>query len=86
MLGELAVLYLFLGGAGAGCVAACSLVDLLWLREPFGATAVYGPDPAVDPARRAVALGLPWGLACSWPAWRASPSTWGGSTACWRCS
>ena len=33
MLGELAVLYLFLGGAGAGCVAACSLVDLLWLRE-----------------------------------------------------
>ena len=52
MLGELAVLYLFLGGAGAGCVAACSLVDLLWLREPFGATAVYGPDPATEKERR----------------------------------
>lgn len=62
MLGELAVLYLFLGGAGAGCVAACALVDLLWLREPFGATAAYGPEPAVEPARRAVALGFALGL------------------------
>lgn len=62
MLGELAVLYLFLGGAGAGCVAACSLIDLLWLREPFGATTAYGPDPAVEPARRAVALGFALGL------------------------
>ena len=43
MLGELAVLYLFLGGAGAGCVAACSLVDLLWLREPFGRRRFTGP-------------------------------------------
>lgn len=62
MLGELAVLYLFLGGAGAGCVATCALADLLWLREPFGMTAAYGPELAADPARRAVALGFALGL------------------------
>ena len=62
MLGELAVLYLFLGGAGAGCVAACALADLLWLREPFGADG-HGPELPADPDRRAVALGFATGLA-----------------------
>ncbi len=36
MFGELAIAYLFLGGAGAGCLAVCSLVDLFVVREPFG--------------------------------------------------
>lgn len=36
MLGELAIAYLFLGGAGAGALLVCALVDLLWLHEPFG--------------------------------------------------
>ena len=36
MLGELAIAYLFLGGAGAGALVVCTLVDLLWLKEPFG--------------------------------------------------
>ncbi len=62
MLGDLAVLYLFLGGAGAGCVTTCALVDLAWLREPFGVTTAYGPEPAADPARRAAALGFAAGL------------------------
>lgn len=39
MLGELAVLYLFLGGTGAACLGACSLIDLVQLRRPFGAAA-----------------------------------------------
>ncbi len=36
MLGDLAIAYLFLGGAGAGALLVCALVDLVWLREPFG--------------------------------------------------
>ncbi|WP_282209753.1 NrfD/PsrC family molybdoenzyme membrane anchor subunit [Parvibacter caecicola] len=36
VLGELAIVYLFLGGAGAGALLVCALVDLLWLHEPFG--------------------------------------------------
>ncbi len=36
MLGDLAIAYLFLGGAGAGALMACCLTDLLWLKEPFG--------------------------------------------------
>lgn len=36
MLGDLAIAYLFLGGAGAGALLVCCLVDLIWLREPFG--------------------------------------------------
>lgn len=36
MLGDLAIAYLFLGGAGAGALVVCCLTDLLWLKEPFG--------------------------------------------------
>ena len=39
MLGELAVLYLFLGGTGAACLGVCSLIDLVQLRRPFGPSA-----------------------------------------------
>lgn len=53
MFGELAVAYLFLGGAGAGCVLVASLLDLVVVREPFG-TAEYAPGPAVRPAAHAV--------------------------------
>lgn len=53
MFGELAVLYLFLGGAGAGCLAVASIVDLAVLREPFG-QAGYLPGPASDPLGRTV--------------------------------
>ena len=34
--GALATVYLFWGGAGAGALLVCALVDLLWLHEPFG--------------------------------------------------
>ena len=49
MIGELAVFYLFLGGVGAGTVAVCSLADLLWVRRPFGSTAlVHKPSVAAE--------------------------------------
>lgn len=54
MFGELIVAYLFLAGAGAGGVAAASLVDLLLVREPFRAS--VSPDFAEKrPAERLVA-------------------------------
>ena len=40
MLGELAVLYLFLGGAGAGCVAGGRAGDGMTLRTRARATEV----------------------------------------------
>lgn len=36
MLGDFAVVYLFLGGAGAGAIGVCSFVDLTWAKEAFG--------------------------------------------------
>lgn len=39
MFGELVTAYLFLAGVGAGGVTAASLADLLFVREPFGASA-----------------------------------------------
>lgn len=36
VLGDLAIAYLFLGGAGAGALLVCCLTDLIWLKEPFG--------------------------------------------------
>lgn len=54
MFGELVTAYLFLAGVGAGGVAAASLADLLFVREPFGADVV--PDFAEKcPAERLVA-------------------------------
>ena len=54
MFGELVTAYLFLAGVGAGGVAAASVADLLFVREPFGADVV--PDFAEKrPAERLVA-------------------------------
>ena len=54
LFGELVTAYLFLAGVGAGGVAAASLADLLFVREPFGADVV--PDFAEKrPAERLVA-------------------------------
>ncbi|WP_080799148.1 NrfD/PsrC family molybdoenzyme membrane anchor subunit [Arabiibacter massiliensis] len=62
MLGELAVGYLFLGGAGAGAIALCSLVDLAWVRASFGTSARVSVDEA-PPTERALAFGLLAGFA-----------------------
>ncbi len=54
MFGELVTAYLFLAGVGAGGVAAASVADLLFVREPFGADVV--PDFAEKrPCERLVA-------------------------------
>ena len=54
MFGELVTAYLFLAGVGAGGVAAASVADLIFVREPFGADMV--PDFAEKrPAERLVA-------------------------------
>ncbi len=61
MFGTLAVVYLFLGGAGAGAIALCSLIDLVWVKQPFG-TAAYVPGPSIDPRGRIVDFGFLVGL------------------------
>ena len=62
MFSELAVLYLFLGGAGAGTVAVCSILDLALVRQPFGYEAGYMPGPSAEVRARtldfAFALGF----------------------------
>lgn len=76
MFGELVTAYLFLAGVGAGGVAAASVADLLFVREPFGADVV--PDFAEKrPAERLVAGVL--ALSCGALAWApaASPPTSG---------
>ena len=62
MLGELAVAYLFLGGAGAGAVTVASALDLAWVRTPFGPDARVSIEEA-PPVERAVSFGLLVGLA-----------------------
>lgn len=62
MFGAFAVFYLFLGGAGAGAIATCSLIDLLVAKQPFG-THEYGPGPSVRPLGRIVDYGFLVGLA-----------------------
>lgn len=57
MFGAFAVFYLFLGGAGAGAIAVCSLADLLSVRQPFG-TAAYTPGPSVKPVGRILDFGF----------------------------
>lgn len=57
MFGDLAVLYLFLGGAGAGTIAVCSALDLALVRRPFGLASndgLYLPGPNADPRARAL--------------------------------
>ncbi len=61
MFGELVILYLFLGGTGAGAIAVASLADLLSVREPFG-TSAYVQGPAVDPCARLVDFGFAAGF------------------------
>ena len=36
MLSNLVIAYLFCGGAGAGAIAVTALLDLAWVRTPFG--------------------------------------------------
>lgn len=57
MFGTLAVVYLFLGGAGAGAIVLCSLIDLVWMKQPFG-TAAYVPGPSVASRERIVDFGF----------------------------
>lgn len=62
MLTTLAVCYLFLGGAGAGAIAVSSLIDLVWVKQPFGCAA-YVQGPQVSPVARTVDFGFASGLA-----------------------
>lgn len=62
MFGAFAVFYLFLGGAGAGAIAACSLADLLAVKQPFG-TAAYTSGPSANPAGRTLDYGFLAGFA-----------------------
>ena len=62
MFGTFAVLYLFCGGTGAGAIATCSLVDLVWAKQPFG-TGAYVQGPSVRPEARIVDFGFAAGLA-----------------------
>lgn len=48
MLSELATTYLILGGLGAGCIGVCSLLDLMFVREPFGFDREQGPLVRAD--------------------------------------
>ena len=57
MFGTLAVVYLFLGGAGAGAIVLCSLIDLVWVKQPFG-TAANVPGPSIDSRGRIVDFGF----------------------------
>ena len=61
MFSILAVTYLFLGGAGAGCVAVCALLDLLWVKEPFGPFSASSID-AQTPIRRLASIGFATGF------------------------
>lgn len=62
MFGMQVVCYLFLGGAGAAAIALAALVDLIWLKEPFGAASRASVDEA-GPAERVAAFGLLAGFA-----------------------
>ena len=62
MFGALAICYLFLGGAGAGAIVVCSLLDLAWARQPFGCAA-YAQGPQADPVARTLDFGFAAGLA-----------------------
>ncbi len=57
MFSVLAVGYLFLGGAGAGAIAVASILDLVWVKAPFGHASRIGIGEAT-PLERAVAVGM----------------------------
>ncbi|MEG1435541.1 NrfD/PsrC family molybdoenzyme membrane anchor subunit [Gordonibacter sp.] len=63
MLGELAVFYLFLGGAGAGAVVVCALLDLIVVKESFG-NSLYEAGLSGAPLSRMVSYGMLVGLLC----------------------
>lgn len=63
MLGELAVFYLFLGGAGAGALVVGALLDIALVKEPFG-KAFHEAGPSSNPLSRIVSYGLLAGLLC----------------------
>lgn len=62
MFSELAVGYLFLGGAGAGVVAVASIADLARVKAPFGASSrmSVGEAPSVE---RMISFGMLAGYA-----------------------
>ena len=62
MFSVLAVGYLFLGGAGAGAIAVASILDLAWVRAPFGHASRIGIGEAT-PLERTVAVGMLAGFA-----------------------
>lgn len=62
MFSVLAVGYLFLGGAGAGAIAVASILDLVWVKAPFGHTSRIGIGEAT-PLERTVAVGMLAGFA-----------------------
>ncbi len=62
MFGAFVVLYLFCGGTGAGALAVCSLVDLVWAKQPFG-IAAYAQGPSTQPEARVVDFSFAAGLA-----------------------
>ena len=62
MFSVLAVGYLFLGGAGAGAIAVASILDLAWVRAPFGHASRIGIGEAM-PLERTVAVGMLAGFA-----------------------
>ena len=57
MFSVLAVGYLFLGGAGAGAIAVASILDLAWVKAPFGHASRIGIGEAT-PLERTVAVGM----------------------------
>lgn len=61
MIGLLAVLYLFLGGAGAGVIFVCSLLDLAVVKQRFGFAAIeasFSTRPLVRIVDGGFAVGL----------------------------
>lgn len=62
MFSVLAVGYLFLGGAGAGSIVVASILDLAWVKAPFGAASRTSLDEAT-PSERVVAFGMLAGFA-----------------------
>lgn len=62
MFSVLAVGYLFLGGAGAGAIAVASVLDLAWVKAPFGAASRISIGEAT-PLERVAAFGMLAGFA-----------------------
>ncbi len=62
VISELAIAYLILGGVGAGCIAVCSLLDLVAVRERFG-DADLSQGPAVCSGARMIDYSFALGFA-----------------------